>query len=253
MARTIPLLLFPRCHRILQGLRRFQGCTLFPESRSLPATGNFPAGRRLGSRLYCLPYFSGWRFVPGRFRLQNESLFHVFLSCLRLQAPTALGFPAHRLSLDCLNQASAASDTFPIFTCPVGIIRLFKHFQTSELTTCQIDPPTGRKFLPIAPAAFRMPCFQMGLLHGFFFPAVTPAQPVMAAAFSACFISRQTVRRPYRRPVRSSLTYSTSPADIMGIMSYPPVLFFSLICKVLSDFWIKYLYFQITVFNVFVG
>ena len=27
-----------------------------------------------------LPYFSGWRFVPGRFRLQNESLFSCFPS-----------------------------------------------------------------------------------------------------------------------------------------------------------------------------
>ena len=184
MARTVPLLLFFALPPRPQGLRRFQDCTLFPESRSLPATGNSPAGRRLCSHLYCLPYFSGWRSVPGRFRLQNESL---FLPCLRLQAATALGFSRAQAFFGYLNQASAATDTFPVFACPVGIIRLFKHFQTPELTPCQIDPPTGRKLLPIAPAAFRMPCFQMGLLHGFFFPAVAPAQPVMAAAFFCLF------------------------------------------------------------------
>lgn len=80
MARTVPLLLFFALPPRPQGLRRFQDCTLFPESRSLPATGNSPAVRRRGSRSYCLPYFSGWRSVPGRFRLQNESLFSCFPS-----------------------------------------------------------------------------------------------------------------------------------------------------------------------------
>ena len=109
-------------------------------------------------------------------------------------APTVL--PGPSLCVTALNWSDGTelnakdfeyTDTFPVFACPVGIIRLFKHFQTPELTPCQIDPPTGRKLLPIAPAAFRMPCFQMGLLHGFFFPAVAPAQPVMAAAFFCLF------------------------------------------------------------------
>ena len=217
---------FPRCHRILKVYEGSKVVHFSLKADRCPPPGIFPlVDASVAACIVCRIFLVGDSFQAGSAYKMNR-FFHVFLSCLRLQAPTALGFSRAQAFFGCLNQASAATDTFPIFTCPVGIIRLFKHFQTSELTACQIDPPTGRKFLPIAPAAFRMPCFQMGLLHGFFFPAVTPAQPVMAAAFFCLFYLPADGQASIPAPVRSSLTYSTSPADIMGIMSYPPVLFF---------------------------
>ena len=138
----------------------------------------------------------------------------------------------------------AATDTFPVFACPVGIIRLFKHFQTPVWTPCQIDPPTGRKLLPIAPAAFRMPCFQMGLLHGFFFPAVAPAQPVMAAAFFCLFYlpADGQASIPAPRQIFSHILHL--PGWHNGNYVISAYFIFSLICKVFvrfSNFWIQYL------------
>lgn len=187
MARTVPLLLFSALPPRPPGLRKFQDCTLFPESRSLPATGNSPAGRRLCSHLYCLPYFSGWRSVPGRFRLQNESLF----SCFPSVSPPA---------------GSHSSWFFPrtgFLWIPQSGVRSYRHISSirlsgwnypplQALSNARTDALSDRSAdWTEAPSdstrSFSYALFSDGTPPRFFFPAVAPAQPVMAAAFFCLF------------------------------------------------------------------